>query len=96
MLGPHGAWTVAPFQCTVLVGLAVVYNVTAGRSLQAVGGRACKEVAGMAAADGGCAAGLAVSIAGFGMLQLLLSQLRDFHSLWCASSGLPCHVAHCS
>ena len=92
VLGPHGAWAVVPFQWSVLIGLAVTYNVTAGQSLQAIGSTACNEAAGVSGAGGGCAGGLAASIAGFGALQLLLSQLRDFHSLWCACAGssLPC------
>ena len=87
VLGPHGAWAVVPFQWSVLIGLAVTYNVTAGQSLQAIGSTACNEAAGVSGAGGGCAGGLAACIAGFGALQLLLSQLRDFHSLWCACAG---------
>ena len=49
---------------------------------QAMGSTACNEMAGVAGAASGCTAGLAAGIVAFGCLQMLLSQLRDFHSLW--------------
>ncbi len=49
---------------------------------QAMGSTACNELAGVAGAASGCTAGLVTGIVAFGCLQMLLSQLRDFHSLW--------------
>lgn len=72
-----GFWAVAPVQYTLMTGLCITYAVTAGQSLKGVASSECQG------AD--CQDGIAPWIVLFGVVQLLLSQVPDFHSLWWVS-----------
>ena len=67
----------APVQYTLMCGLCITYAVTAGQSLKGVASSDCSG------AD--CQDGIAPWIILFGILQLFLSQVPDFHSLWWVS-----------
>jgi len=73
----RGWWAVAPVQYTLMCGLCITYAVTAGQSLKGVASADCSG------AD--CQDGIAPWIILFGILQLFLSQVPDFHSLWWVS-----------
>ncbi|KAL6771725.1 hypothetical protein ACKKBG_A27570 [Auxenochlorella protothecoides x Auxenochlorella symbiontica] len=71
------AWTVAPVQNVLLVGLCITYSVAAGQSLKGLLGAEC--------AGAGCAAGITPWILGFAALELAASQLPDIHAIWWVS-----------
>eukprot|EP00884_Botryococcus_braunii_P012819 jgi/Botrbrau1/21538/Bobra.174_2s0041.1 len=81
-----GLWVVVPFQFSVMIGLAITYTVTAGESLLAVSSSQCGTSAGEGASGGvlapPCLFQLRMWIVFFGLCQLVLSQMKDFHSLW--------------
>lgn len=77
-VGPKfGWWAVAPVQFTLMAGLCITYAVTAGQSMKGVVSADCTG------AD--CQDGIAPWIVLFGVIQLFLSQVPDFHSLWWVS-----------
>lgn len=80
-------WLITPLQYSVMIGLAVAYLVTAGQSFQAVHNGRCNghtENAANSDVDN-CKRALTGWIILFGGIQLLLSQVKDFHSLWWVS-----------
>lgn len=72
-----GWWAVAPVQFTLMAGLCITYAVTAGQSLKGIASSECSGV--------DCQDGIAPWIILFGIVQLFLSQVPDFHSLWWVS-----------
>ncbi|BDA43177.1 Lysine histidine transporter-like 1 [Coccomyxa sp. Obi] len=84
-----GNWAIAPFQWSVLVGLAITYTATAGQSLQAVHSSTCNNAVyravGAGRTDRNCSSALAWWTIVFSFFELFLSQLKDFHSLWWVS-----------
>ncbi|CAK0780427.1 hypothetical protein CVIRNUC_005050 [Coccomyxa viridis] len=84
-----GVWAIAPFQWSVLIGLAITYTATAGQSLQAVHSSTCNnavyEAVGAARSDRNCSSGLVWWTVVFSFFELFLSQIPDFHSLWWVS-----------
>lgn len=72
-----GWWAVAPVQCTLMAGLCITYAVTAGQSLKGIASAECSGV--------DCQDGIGPWIVVFGIVQLFLSQVPDFHSLWWVS-----------
>lgn len=84
-----GFWAVVPVQYTLMVGLCITYAVTAGQSLKGIASADCQG------AD--CENGIAVWIILFGVMQLALAQLPNFHSLWWVSLlGAVCSIGYCS
>lgn len=73
----RGWWAVAPVQYTLMAGLCITYAVTAGQSMKGIASSDCSG------AD--CQEGIAPWIILFGITQLFLSQVPDFHSLWWVS-----------
>ena len=88
--GPRrGAIAVCTVQYTLMEGLCITYSVTAGQSLKGVVSSDCSGT--------DCQAGLGPWIIVFGSLQLFLSQIPDFHSLWWVSLlGAIMSVGYCS
>lgn len=83
-----GFWAVVPVQYTLMVGLCITYAVTAGQSLKGVASSDCKGT--------DCEEGIAVWIVIFGLVQLALAQLPNFHSLWWVSLlGAICSIGYC-
>ncbi|KAL3150737.1 hypothetical protein ABBQ32_000519 [Trebouxia sp. C0010 RCD-2024] len=80
-------WLITPLQYSVMIGLAVAYLVTAGQSFQAVHNNRCNgHTENTADVDmDNCKRALTGWIILFGGIQLLLSQVKDFHSLWWVS-----------
>lgn len=80
MWGPRlGRKIVEIVQFSLMIGLCITYSVTAGQSIKGTVSSQC---------DGAdCESGLAPWIVLFGVAQLLLSQVPDFHSLWFVSLG---------
>lgn len=74
--GPRlGLWLVIPFQLIVMIGLAIVYMVTGGKSMQRVYRFQCST-------PGSCPSfGLSCWILVFAGIQFVLSQLPNFNSL---------------
>jgi amino acid permease len=72
-----------------MIGLCITYSVTAGQSIKGTADDAC---------DGAdCEDGLAPWIILFGITQLFLSQVPDFHSLWWISLlGAAMSVGYCT
>ncbi|KAK9904954.1 hypothetical protein WJX75_006393 [Coccomyxa subellipsoidea] len=69
----RGLWFIIPFQLIVMIGLAIVYCVTGGKSMQAVWQFLCNKP---------CPAfGLSAWIVVFAGAQLILSQCPNFNSL---------------
>lgn len=68
---------IRPSQYALLVGLCITYSVTAGQSLKGFVSSDCQ--------GSECQDGIAKWIALFGAVQLLLSLVRDIHSLWFVS-----------
>lgn len=85
----RGKLAVATVQYTLMAGLCITYSVTAGQSLKGVASEEC---------DGkDCQEGMGVWIVAFGAVQLLLSQVPDFHSLWWISLlGAVMSCGYCS
>ncbi|KDD72007.1 transmembrane amino acid transporter protein, partial [Helicosporidium sp. ATCC 50920] len=80
---------VTPLQQTLLVGLCITYTVTAGQSLKGLIFHDCVGTA--------CQVGTAPWIALFGVLQLCLSAIPDFHSLrWVSLLGSAMSVGYTS
>ncbi|KAL4442421.1 hypothetical protein ABPG77_005005 [Micractinium sp. CCAP 211/92] len=78
LLGPRkGRLLVACVQYTLMLGLCITYSVTAGQSLKGVASDDCNGK--------DCQEGIGGWIVAFGVTQLLLSQVPDFHSLWWVS-----------
>eukprot|EP00891_Asterochloris_glomerata_P003664 jgi/Astpho2/3664/Aster-07865 len=77
-LGKHaGYWTVIPCQWIVMIGLDIVYCVTAGKSMKYVWSHTCH-----AHSDGSCTSfGLSAWIVVFAAIQICLAQLPNFHKL---------------
>jgi amino acid permease len=73
----RGWWAVAPVQFTLMAGLCITYSVTAGQSMKGIASSDCSG------AD--CQDGIGAWIVLFGILQVFLSQVPDFHSLWWVS-----------
>lgn len=73
----RGWWAVAPVQFLLMAGLCVTYTVTAGQSVKGIVSSDCSGV--------DCQEGLAGYCMLFGILQLFLSQVPDFHGLWWVS-----------
>jgi len=72
-----------------MIGLCITYSVTAGESIKGTVDGSCNG------AD--CEDGLAPWIILFGITQLLLSQVPDFHSLWWVSLlGAVMSIGYCS
>jgi hypothetical protein len=72
-----------------MIGLCITYSVTAGESIKGIVDESCNG------AD--CEDGLAPWIILFGITQLLLSQVPDFHSLWWISLlGAVMSIGYCS
>lgn len=91
--GPKwGTLAVAPVQFSLMIGLCVTYSVTAGQSLRGVADSQCDG-----AECGFTSGGLTPWIIAFGIIQLALSQVPDFHSLWWVSllGGLM-SIGYCS
>jgi amino acid permease len=87
--GPrYGKHIVESVQFTLMIGLCITYSVTAGQSIKGIVDDEC---------DGAdCEDGLAPWIVLFGVAQLLLSQVPDFHSLWWISLlGAAMSVGYC-
>lgn len=84
-----GWWAIAPVQYTLMVGLCITYSVTAGLALKGIASSEC---------DGAdCQDGIAPWIVLFGIIQLFLSQVPDFHGLWWVSLfGALMSVGYCS
>ncbi|KAI3427219.1 hypothetical protein D9Q98_007154 [Chlorella vulgaris] len=70
----RGKYLVATVQFTLMVGLCITYSVTAGQSLKGMVSNDCNGK--------DCQEGISAWIVLFGAVQLLLSQVPDFHSLW--------------
>lgn len=84
-----GWWAIAPVQYTLMMGLCITYSVTAGQSLKGIASSECQG------AD--CQSGMAPWIIVFGVVQLALSQVPDFHSLWWVSLlGALMSVGYCT
>jgi len=73
----RGWWAVAPVQFLLMAGLCITYTVTAGQSVKGIVSSDCSGV--------DCQEGLAGYCVLFGIVQLFLSQVPDFHSLWWVS-----------
>ena len=73
----RGWWAVAPVQFLLMGGLCVTYTVTAGQSVKGIVSSDCSGE--------DCQEGLAGYCLLFGVVQLFLSQVPDFHSLWWVS-----------
>ena len=73
----RGWWAVAPVQFLLMMGLCITYTVTAGQSVKGIVSSDCSGV--------DCQEGLAGYCVLFGFVQLFLSQVPDFHSLWWVS-----------
>jgi hypothetical protein len=72
-----------------MIGLCITYAVTAGQSLKGMESAECTG------AD--CQDGIAPWIVLFGITQLALSQLPNFHSLWWVSLlGAVCSIGYCA
>lgn len=76
-------------QFTLMIGLCITYSVTAGQSIKGTASSTC---------DGAdCEDGLGPWIVLFGVTQLFLSQVPDFHSLWWVSLlGAGMSVGYCA
>ena len=85
----YGGPIVQGIQFAVMIGLCITYSVTAGQSIKGALSSSC---------DGAdCEGGLGPWIILFGITQLFLSQVPDFHSLWWVSLlGAVMSVAYCS
>ncbi|KAK9809609.1 hypothetical protein WJX73_007377 [Symbiochloris irregularis] len=69
-----GLWLVLPCQLIVMIGLDIVYCVTAGTALRYIWRHTCGEP--------GCRPfGLSAWISVFGVMQIFLAQIPNFHSL---------------
>lgn len=85
----RGWWAVAPVQFTLMAGLCITYAVTAGQSLKGIASSECSGV--------DCQDGIAPWIILFGIVQLFLSQVPDFHSLWWISlMGGAMSIGYCT
>jgi amino acid permease len=73
----RGWWAVAPVQFLLMAGLCITYTVTAAQSIKGIVSSDCSGV--------DCQEGLAGYCILFGIVQLFLSQVPDFHSLWWVS-----------
>eukprot|EP01025_Chloroclados_australasicus_P061871 TRINITY_DN8126_c0_g2_i1.p1 TRINITY_DN8126_c0_g2~~TRINITY_DN8126_c0_g2_i1.p1 ORF type:complete len:450 (-),score=25.83 TRINITY_DN8126_c0_g2_i1:237-1586(-) len=76
----RGKLVIIPFQFIVLVGLDITYMVTAGESMQTVQREVCQSQSGTCTH-----LSLTTWIVIFGIMQIILSQLPDLHSLWWVS-----------
>ncbi|KAG7667163.1 hypothetical protein KSW81_000904 [Nannochloris sp. 'desiccata'] len=85
----YGRHIVESVQFTLMIGLCITYSVTAGQSIKGTADKGC---------DGAdCEDGLAPWIILFGVTQLFLSQVPDFHSLWWISLlGAAMSVGYCT
>lgn len=99
--GPRiGTLAVVPVQFSLMVGLCITYSVTAGESMKGVVDSRClSSSSSQIEGEGGeeCGGSIAPWIIMFGMFQLALSQVPDFHSLWWVSLlGGIMSVGYCS
>jgi len=88
--GPRtGRWAVASVQYTLMIGLCITYSVTAGQSLKGIISGECS--------GSDCEFGVVPWIIVFGVVQLALSQVPDFHSLWWVSLlGAVMSIGYCA
>ena len=93
-----------PVQFSLMVGLCITYSVTAGESMKGVVDSRClstssssSQIEGGGEGEEECGGSIAPWIIMFGMFQLALSQVPDFHSLWWVSLlGGIMSVGYCS